>query len=66
MIKSLSAKLSFFVINDEGREVTKSRTLNRLATDADDAGVNTLASIYENLTGEQYSIVEKVVTHVVQ
>ncbi|MBF0753166.1 DUF1659 domain-containing protein [Jeotgalicoccus halotolerans] len=65
MIKGLSAKFYFFVMNEEGKEVTKSRTLNRLASDASDAGVNALASIYENLTGEQYSIVEKVVTHIV-
>lgn len=65
MIKGLSAKFYFFVMNEEGNEVTKSRTLNRLASDASDAGVNALASIYENLTGEQYSIVEKVVTHIV-
>ncbi|CAD2076062.1 hypothetical protein JEOAER750_01358 [Jeotgalicoccus aerolatus] len=66
MIKGLSAKLFYFVLNEEGKEVTKSRTLNRLATDASDDGINTLASVYENLTGEQYSIVEKVVTHIVQ
>lgn len=65
MIKGLSAKFYFFVMSEEGKEVTKSRTLNRLASDASDAGVNALASIYENLTGEQYSIVEKVVTHIV-
>ena len=65
MIKGLSAKFYFFLMNEEGKEVTKSRTLNRLASDASDAGVNALASIYENLTGEQYSIVEKVVTHIV-
>ncbi|CAM4182950.1 MULTISPECIES: DUF1659 domain-containing protein [Jeotgalicoccus] len=65
MIKGLSAKFYFFVMNEEGKEITKSRTLNRLASDASDAGVNALASIYENLTGEQYSIVEKVVTHIV-
>ena len=66
MIKGLSAKLFYFVLNEEGKEVTKSRTLNRLATDASDDGINTLASVYENLTGEQYSIVEKVVTHIGQ
>ena len=66
MIKGLSAKLFYFVLNEEGKEVTKSRTLNRLATDASDDGINTLASVYENLTGEQYTIVEKVVTHIVQ
>ena len=66
MIKGLSAKLFYFVLNEEGKEVTKSRTLNRLATDASDDGINTLASVYENLTGDQYSIVEKVVTHIVQ
>lgn len=66
MIKGLSAKLFYSVLNEEGKEVTKSRTLNRLATDASDDGINTLASVYENLTGEQYSIVEKVVTHIVQ
>lgn len=65
MIKGLSAKFYFFVMNEEGKEITKSRTLNRLASDASDAGVNALASIYKNLTGEQYSIVEKVVTHIV-
>ena len=43
MIKGLSAKLFYFVLNEEGKEVTKSRTLNRLATDASDDGINTLA-----------------------
>lgn len=65
MIKAISAKLFFIVLDEEGKEVTKSRTLNRLATDASDAAVNNLANIYENLTSEQYAIVEKVVTHIV-
>ena len=65
MIKGLSAKFYFFVMNEQGREVTKSRSLNRLSGSTSDANINALASIYENLTGEEYSIVEKVVTHIV-
>lgn len=65
MIKAISAKFFFIVVDEEGKEVTKSRTLNRLATDSSDDAVNTLADIYENLTSEQYAIVEKVVTHIV-
>lgn len=65
MIKGLSAKLYYIVLNEDGEEITKSRTLNRLNTDASDQAVNALASIYENLTDENYAIVEKVVTHIV-
>lgn len=65
MIRALSAKLYYIILDEEGAEVTKSRTLNRLSTEASDQSVNTLASIYANLTDEQYAIVEKVVTHIV-
>ena len=65
MIKGLSAKFYFYAVNEVGKEVTKSRSINRLSSEASDASVNALAAIYENLTGEQYSLVEKVVTHIV-
>ena len=65
MIKGLSAKFYFYAVNEEGKEVTKSRSINRLSSEASDTSVNALAAIYENLTGEQYSLVEKVVTHIV-
>ncbi|HBV22614.1 MAG TPA: hypothetical protein DEB42_02310 [Jeotgalicoccus sp.] len=65
MIKKLSAKFYFYAVDEEGKEVTKSRSIHSLSSEATDAGVNALAAIYENLTGEQYSLVEKVVTHIV-
>lgn len=65
MIKGLSAKFYFYAVDEQGKELTKSRSINRLSSEASDASVNTLAAIYENLTGEQYSLVEKVVTHIV-
>ncbi|CDZ99774.1 hypothetical protein BN1048_00648 [Jeotgalicoccus saudimassiliensis] len=65
MIQKLSAKFHYFVLNEAGREVTKQRSLHSLSINTSDDNINKLAEIYENLTGETYSIVEKVVTHVV-
>ena len=65
MIKGVSARFHYFVMNEHGREVTKNRSLHRLSSSTTDDNMNALASIFENLTGETYSIVEKVVTHIV-
>ena len=65
MIKNMSLKMFHFITDESGKEVTKSRSLNNLNKDAQDASLNALASIYESLTGESYYNIEKVVTHVV-
>ncbi|MFD2830983.1 DUF1659 domain-containing protein [Corticicoccus populi] len=66
MLKQTSAKFYYFVTNDEGKDVLRSRTVSNVDILANDTQINALAAAFEALTEDVYAIVEKVQTHVIR
>ena len=64
MIKSVSIKMFYFV-DQEGKKKKKTRSLHNLSSSVSDQSINTLASVFENLTAESYYNLQKVVTHII-
>lgn len=62
MIKSLAAKFVYEEEDMSGKEVLKTRTLNRLSVHTGNDALLRLSEAYGNLKGEKYVNVFKVIT----
>lgn len=66
MLKQTSAKFYYFVTDEVGKDVLRSRNVSNVDIDAEDDQVNALAATFEALTDDVYAIVEKVQTYVIR
>ncbi|MFA7744934.1 hypothetical protein [Salinicoccus roseus] len=65
MLKNMSAKFYFFEADETGDEKLRFRSVRNLDITSTDAAINTLADIYSNLANDEYTIVEKEQTYVI-
>lgn len=66
MLKQTLAKFYYFVTDEEGKDVLRSRNVSNVDILAEDDQINALASAFEALTEDVYAIVEKVQTYVIR
>lgn len=66
MVKALSARFYFVVVDDDGKERMKSRAISGLSINAPDQDVVLLGEAYGALKNENYFAVEKNVTHIIK
>ena len=65
MLKSMNAKFYYFEMDESGEEKLRFRSVRNLDTTATDDAINTLADVYQTLSNDQYPIVEKEQTYVI-